>query len=448
MRQFACIVLLGCLCWLHVSSASAHFLFIRIGPHAEAGRGVEVFFSERAAAGDPMFVEKIAHTQLWMQTTPGEFQPLEPHKGVDRLRAFLPASGTVTVVGSCEYGVLARKIPFLLRYYPKAIAGDPAQLNEAKPCDKLPLEIMATIKGDEIVLQALQNGKPLPGVKFTTVDDDLVNEELQADDAGRATWQPSAAGHYCVYTSVVTPRAGELQGKKYTEIREFATLAFRWPLQQTDADAKAVALFQEALATRAAWREFPGFHAKVRGVVDGRSFNGSVQVGADGAVDVKIDEAAAAPWVEDQLGSIAMHRIASDSRGPAPVLHFADDDTEHPLGRLLTFVGGHFASSYRIRDRQITVVNRNLGDKNMTITVLRNEQNSEGKYLPREYTVQYWSAKTGSLDRTETIQNSWQRVERWDLPVGNTIVTASSVGLTVRSFELSDLQLISPTSTP
>jgi hypothetical protein len=118
---------------LAASSARAHFLFIHIGPPAEGGRVVEVYFSEQAEAGDPRFVEKIAHTRLWMQTAAGQLQELKAHKGADRLRAYLPAAGSVVVVGSCEYGVLARpeQTPFLLRYYPKAIAGKPAELCQA-----------------------------------------------------------------------------------------------------------------------------------------------------------------------------------------------------------------------------------------------------------------------------------------------------------------------------
>src|SRR5437660_7552370 len=88
--------------------ARAHFLFIHVGPPAEAGRSAEVYFSERAEAGDPRFIDKVAHTQLWAQTAPGQFEPLKVHKAADRLRAHLPAWGSVVVVGTCEYGVLAR----------------------------------------------------------------------------------------------------------------------------------------------------------------------------------------------------------------------------------------------------------------------------------------------------------------------------------------------------
>ena len=93
---------------LHAEIASAHFLFIRIGSHAEAGRTVEVFFSERAEAGDPRFIEKIAGTKLAVQTKPGQFRPLTVRQGADRLRAFLPASGSASVDGELVYGVLTQ----------------------------------------------------------------------------------------------------------------------------------------------------------------------------------------------------------------------------------------------------------------------------------------------------------------------------------------------------
>ena len=58
------------------------------------------------------------------------------------------------------------------------------------------------------------------------------------------------------------------------------------------------------------------------------------------------------------------------------------------------------ASSYRIKDRQIMVVNRRMGKQNMTITVLDNETNPEGQFLPHSYVVHYWDAATGKLNRS------------------------------------------------
>src|SRR5205807_2518399 len=127
---------------------------------------------------------------------------------------------------------------------------------------------------------------------------------------------------------------------------------------------------------------------------------------------------------------------------PRPVLRFGDSKEDHPLGRLLIFDGGKFASSYRVKDRQILVVNRHIGDENMTIMVVDNDRNSEGLFLPRSYTVHYWDATTGELTRTETVQARWQRVGSWDLPARHTATTATAAGVSARSFTLSKHTLL------
>jgi len=440
-RRWILAVLLAAGMSLAAVEAQAHFLFTRIGPHAEGGRRVSVFFSENATAGDPKFVDKIAGTQLWVQTTPGKFQALEVRKETDRLTAFVPSAPAISIAGQCEYGVLTRKeTSFLLQYYPKAVSGDAKALSGLRPLDKLPLEIVATFGEGGVTLTALQDGKPVPGAEFTTVDDSLANEQLKADKEGRATWKPNSPGYYCVYTSATLKQAGERGGKAYSEVRRFATLSFPWPLVRTEPDDEAVALFEKALATRASWRDFPGFAAEIKGFCDDRTFGGTVRVGADGAVTTDIKDKAAAAWVDDQLGSIVLHRQASPRR-EKPVLYFAADDEQHPLGRLLTFVGGRFASSYRVQGEQIMVVNRHMGEQNMTIAVLDHAKNAEGKDLPRSFTVQYWSAADGKLQSTETIQDGWRRVGQWDLPASHTVATASSKGLTVRSFKLTGHKL-------
>jgi len=437
-RRLACAALV--LFAFPATDARAHFLFIRITPMAEAGRSAEVYFSEQAEAGDPRFVEKVAHTKLWMQTEPGKFEELTVRQGADRLRASLPTAESVTVVGKCEYGVLARpnQTPFLLRYYPKAIAGTPDVLNRLTPRKEIALEVVAQVEGDRLRLSALRDGKPLPNVVFNTVDSDLTGGEVKAGADGSAVWKPPAPGRYSVYMRDDLKQSGTLDGKSYEEIREFATLAFTWPLDPEGADPEAVALFEDALATRAPWNDFTGFTADIAGSADGRAFNGKVTAQADGTVKVESDDPVARPWLEDQLGSLVMHRMAESGSDEKPVLRFADDQEDHPLGRLLTFEGGRFASSYRVKDHQITVVNRRMGKRNMTITVLENERNREGKYLPRRYLVNYWDAATGRLDKVETVQERWQRVGAWDLPVEHTVTYASDAGLSVRQVTLTN----------
>jgi hypothetical protein len=224
--------------------AAAHFLFIRIGAHAEAGRSAEVFFSEQAEAGDPKFVAKIAHTKLWIQSLPGEFRELPVRQAADRLLAALPSDQTMSIVGQCEYGVVARpkQTPFLLRYYPKAVTGNLDELNKLTPRPEIPFEIQPVFErngpdkssGGKIRLVALRNGKPIPNATFIAVDSDLNEQTVQAGPDGFASWAPPAPGRYSVYTRETLSQPGTLRDKKYDEIREFATLALFWPLESRD----------------------------------------------------------------------------------------------------------------------------------------------------------------------------------------------------------------------
>jgi hypothetical protein len=435
---------------LQASPAQAHFLFIRILPPAEGGRAAEVYFSELAEAGDPRFVNKIAKTELWLQQTPGRFTALKVHKAPDRLRAWLPEEGAMVVVGRCVYGVLARpkQTPFLLRHFPKALDGPAAELNKMQAYGKLPLEIVAAFEDGGVRFTALKDGKPVPKAQFVTVDASLANVQLTADENGRAMWRPPAAGVYSVYTRDTRKELGEENGKKYEEIRDFATVVFTWPLERKDADPGAVALFEEAIAARAQWRDFPGFAARISGNLDGRRFAGTVTIGDKGEVTFADDDSSrtesVSGWVEAQLDSLVLHRLPRPSapERPKPVLRFAPARDDHPLGRLLIFEGGRFASSYRIRDKQIMVVNRHLGKENLTITALENERNVEGLFLPRGYVVHYWESGTGRLLRTETVRDCWQRVGSWDLPADHEMTTATDAGLSVRRFTLSKHELL------
>jgi hypothetical protein len=422
-------------------AAQAHFLFIRIRPPAEGGRHAEVYFSDSADAGDPRFIDKIAHTKLWLQTKPGSFEPLTVQKTPDRLRALVPSSGSLAVVGECTYGVLGKKTAFLLRHFPKAVAGKPSEIRAFQRKPEIPFEIQLGVEGDELEFVALRDGKPIPNAAFIAVGKDLKEHKFKANADGIGVWKPAAPGHYAVYTNQTLKEAGTHQGQKYEEIREFTTIAFAWPLESKGADTKAVQLFQEALATRASWQKFPGFSAEVKALVDGRAWKGTATISAQGDVELDMTDDVAAPWVKEQLESLAMHRIERPA-GKSPVLRFADDDADNPLGRLLTFEGGTFASSYRVKDRQIMVVNRALGKLNMSITVLDNDLNADKKFLPRSYTVHYWNAQTGVLQRAETIQNRWTRLGSWDLPTQLTVVTSTASGQGVKTMTLGQHRLL------
>ncbi len=230
----------------------AHFLYIRVGPPAEAGRWAEVYFSDRLEPGDPKFVPRVARTRLWVQARPGEFRELPVHAAADRLRAPLPSDRSFVVVGACEYGIVARpkQTAFLLRYYPKAVAGVAEELNRMQPRREIPFEIRATFEGGPrsagsasgtgptpgvgpsgaVRLVALRDGRPIPGAVFMAVDPDMSEQTITAGPDGSVSWTPPAPGQYAVTVRETIKKSGTLGDKAYEEIREFATVSFAWPL--------------------------------------------------------------------------------------------------------------------------------------------------------------------------------------------------------------------------
>ena len=372
------------------------------------------------------------------------------------------------MIGRCEYGVVGRpgEKAFLLRHYPKAVVGVAEEVNRMRPLREVPFEIQATFESGPkpagsasghgpaasagpsgvVRLVALRDGRPVPGAVFTALDPDMSEETITAGADGTASWSPPAPGRYAVAVRETIPRPGTLEGKGYDEIREFASLSFDWPLEGRAADDAADALFADAVAHRATWQDFAGFSADVAGWFDGREFAGKVTVKADGEVQIQTESPAAKTWLQDQLDSLVMHRrpqTAATSGEKTPRFRFVEDSEGHPFGRLIAVEGGQMASSYRIKDHQIMVVNRRMGKRNMTITVLENQTNADGRFLPHSYVVQYWDAASGKLLSTETIQERWQRVGSLDLPVLHSVATASETGLSLRVVRFSRLEVSS-----
>jgi hypothetical protein len=207
-----------------------------------------------------------------------------------------------------------------------------------------------------------------------------------------------------------------------------------------EADPAATKLLADARAARAEWDHFPGFTANVEVNIDGKVARGSVTVGAKGKVEVKLDDEAAADWAKRELGSVVGHRLPGTASLDTPCA-FADDVTDYPLGRAIRVLNDEFHSSYRVRDRQIIVVNREMGPTHFTITVLENRLNEEKKFLPLCYVVNTWEGKTNALKSSQAFHQTWQRVGAFDLPATVTVVTATAGKQEARRLKLTDCKL-------
>jgi hypothetical protein len=434
--------------------AQAHFVWVLPGPAHSA----RIVFSDRPRADDPALLQKIAHSQLTARSEGKEFS-LKAISGKGCLEARLPAAGVHEVAVVCPYGVLqpAKSEPFLLQYYAKTFVGlpprkSPRDVPESFAAayqaswDKLPLEIVP-VPGT-LTVRVLWQGQPLAGAEYVLlVPGEGKPIEGKTDAHGEATLvEPRQAGLCGMRVKHTEARSGELAGKTYKEVRHYATLTLalgEGAAALSSQDPEATRLLAEARAARALYQNFPGFTADVKVNLDGKVAHGQVAINSKGKVQLELAADAgeeARRWTQGMLASIISHRLDSGSSEEAPCT-FVDEDLHHPLGRAIRVAADDFHSSYRVRDRQILVVNRQMKDVRFSITMLENHVTEDRKFLPVSFVVNTWDLKTNALKSSEAHHQTWHRLGGLDLPQTALVVTATAGKQQARSLTLSNWKL-------
>jgi N-acetylneuraminic acid mutarotase len=180
------------------------------------------------------------------------------------------------------------------------------------------------------------------------------------------------------------------------------------------AEPTAPQLMRRAHDGRAVWTAFPGFTAELSVAQDKRAAKGTLTVSAKGELKLQLDQTEGLEWVQRTLSSVVNHRLAADDAITS--VKFADEDAAHPLGRLIRSEDVAEHSLWRIKDDVMTEVHRISDKSRMIISVIEVIRNSEGKHLPRSYSVTTWNAATGAIDSSRQVFSEWQRIGGYDLP--------------------------------
>ncbi len=210
---------------LLVPPVFGHFVYILPQMDGNTGR---VVFSDRLAPDDAVNVELIKGTKLFIVERGGQTKTLTMTRAKDKpyFTVEVPGNGTRIVAGKTNYGVFQRgdNPPFWLAYYPKAIFGDLPFRSTPVLTGVSPVEIVPVVRDGQLHFQAYRDRKPLPGAEFRiTIPGKTESITLTADDVG-LTKGFSTAGMYGAQTVARADQAGELDGKKYEEVRNYATL--------------------------------------------------------------------------------------------------------------------------------------------------------------------------------------------------------------------------------
>jgi uncharacterized GH25 family protein len=202
------------------SLSRAHFPFI---VPDDKGGAAKVVFSDTLEPDTNVNIEKIGNTKLTLRDAGGKESPVEWKKGEGHYSLEIPGSGTRTIYGVTDYGVLQKgdTKPFKLTYYPKAVIG--AATAKEATIGKLPLEVVAVGGGSKVKFQVLATGKPLPDSEVMVILPDGAKKTSTTTKEG-FTPEYDGAGRYAVYAKQIEAKPGEHAGKKYDEARHYATL--------------------------------------------------------------------------------------------------------------------------------------------------------------------------------------------------------------------------------
>ena len=220
--------------------AQAHFVFVV--PDAGGGTA-KVFISEELKPTGEVDLSIISGAKLRLLDSAGHEVSLPMLKGADAYTVALSGTGTRVIHGVVDLGLTQSRgpKPYLLIYYPKSILGNAFDGKSNLP-DQTPVQIVPSGKPGALKLQLLVRGKPQPDSEITVILPDNTQKKLKTDAMGQ-TDLLTETGRYGAWARSWEQTAGQRDGKKYEEIRHYATLVF-------DAAAASAATAGGVAATR------------------------------------------------------------------------------------------------------------------------------------------------------------------------------------------------------
>lgn len=207
------------------SAASGHFVFIvPDGPGSGAGK---VIFSDALKPDERVNIEKLAGTKLFVLVPGGPDTELKWTLNKDGAcyKVEVPGTGPRVVGATTDYGVLQRgdSKPFRLYYYAKAVFGDLPSPEKATFGKRMPLELVPLAEAGKLRFQVLAQGQPLAKADVSVISPGSEKAESVTTDEKGITPPFEKTGRYGAHVQQTEGKTGEDRGKKYEEVRHYAT---------------------------------------------------------------------------------------------------------------------------------------------------------------------------------------------------------------------------------
>ncbi|MGL6074228.1 MAG: DUF4198 domain-containing protein [Fimbriiglobus sp.] len=197
----------------------AHMIYIVPQPD---GKTAFVIFSDNLEPDPKVSVDKFKEIKVTAKQTGDKADPIVQNRADHHLIVELP-EGAKALHSKYIYGLSTKsEKPSLLVYHPKTVIPGATNI-ESTVGEKAELEIVAVTADGKTRFQLLAKGKPVADAEGTVMMPGGQKEPVKTDKEGFTSGFDNK-GRFAVSIKHMETKAGEYQGKKYEEIRHYATL--------------------------------------------------------------------------------------------------------------------------------------------------------------------------------------------------------------------------------
>jgi len=213
-------------------------------------------------------------------------------------------------------------------------------------------------------------------------------------------------------------------------------------------DPAAKELLRKAFESTSRWaKDFPGFAAELIVNDNGEIYKGSVEIKSREEMTINLEvpeeKKALSDWAKDSIGMITTHRAwrsFEESDGKSPVT-FAEENNDHPLGKLILIHGDGMGSRYRIKDNRIQQISRDMSRMRFTINIEEAMKTEDGKSLTTQYVVFYFTGDN-KLMKVDSFSDTHHILKGNYLPGKRRVISSQEGQPIVRTIEFKGHRLL------
>jgi len=237
---FVRTLLLLCALLMSATTATSHYLWLKIDSSASGDGVANVYFEESPAPRDGRYLDPfLEQGKCWIRTVanpePDKLQLTETKaEGKRWLVADLPASAPRSVSCYGKWGVYRYgNSDILLHYYARTMQlDDHEDLHELARAEHMDLDIVLHEFDGMLEARVLWHGKPAADRPMYIRGPKKFRKNVKTDAKGYVRFEPEEPGVYLLRTFVELDESGMEGEKAYESIRHHATMAIDIPLTE------------------------------------------------------------------------------------------------------------------------------------------------------------------------------------------------------------------------